>query len=84
MAWFFFTKHFQPSPSLMWNSILVAWKQVHDRLQQKTPKHIKQVMRQPLFGNPTIYTAQDLHLGKFNTQGMLHFINVGIHMVADF
>jgi hypothetical protein len=36
---------------------LYYWKQVHDRLQQEAPKHIKQLMKQALFGNLAIYTT---------------------------
>jgi hypothetical protein len=44
---------------------------------------MEQIWRQPLFKNPAIHTTQDPHIGEVDTQGMLHFINIGCHIVTD-
>jgi hypothetical protein len=51
-------------PSSIVEFHLCTWKQIGDGLHQEAPEYTKEIMKQPLFGNPAIYTTPRFTFGK--------------------
>ncbi len=47
----------------MWKSIVGAWLNVRPGLIKSNPTNLDEVLRQPLFGNPSIFNASGTPLG---------------------
>jgi hypothetical protein len=61
--WIFAAKKLKKTHGSMWNSILGAWLKVRSRLIKMDPTNNAEILRQPLFGNPSILNVNGSPLG---------------------
>ncbi len=61
--WIFVAPKLKRSPCSMWKSILGAWINVRPGLTKEGPTSRAELLRQPLFGNPSLTNSRGLPLG---------------------
>jgi len=61
--WLFAAPKLKRLQNSMWRSIVEAWLNVRPGLSKKEPSSVVEVLRQPIFGNPSILSARGTPLG---------------------
>jgi hypothetical protein len=61
--WIFAANKLKKTHGSMWNSILGAWLKVRSELTKTEPTSSAEILRQPLFGNPSIFNVNGSPLG---------------------
>jgi hypothetical protein len=81
--WIFAAKKFKKTHGSMWNSILGAWLKVRPGLIKTDPINSAEILRQPLFGNPSILNANGSPLGISGLREGNAFTHSGHSRVKD-
>jgi hypothetical protein len=63
LNWIFAAPKLKRMPCSMWKSILGAWINVQPGLTKEDPANRAELLRQPLFGNPSLTNSRGLPLG---------------------
>ncbi len=61
--WIFAAPKLKRVPCSMWKSILGAWMSIRPGLPKKEPSNLMELMRQPIFSNPSLTNARGEPLG---------------------
>ncbi len=61
--WIFATPKLKRTPCSMWKSILGAWINIRPGLTKEEPTSMAEMLRQPLFGNPSFINSNGAPLG---------------------
>ncbi len=72
----------RPGPS-MWKSILGSWLSVRPGLTKSNPTSAAEILRQPIFGNPSVLNTRGIPLGLGGTRDGNAFANHGYTIVKD-
>jgi len=81
--WFFAApKLKRPSPS-MWKSILGSWMSMRPGLTKSNPTSVDEILRQPIFGNPSVLSTRGIPLGLGDTRDGIAFAKHGCTRVKD-
>jgi len=67
----------------MWKSILGAWINVRPGLTKEDPTSKAEMLRQPLFGNPSFTNTRGLSLGMSSQNEGCAFVRSGHTRVRD-
>jgi hypothetical protein len=67
----------------MWKSILGAWMSIRPGLAKKEPSNLAELMRQPIFNNPSLTNARGEPLGVNGHNEGCAFTRAGHTKVRD-
>ncbi len=81
--WIFAASKFRKTQGSMWNSILGAWLSVRPGLAKSEPSNSAEILRQPLFGNPSIRNPSGSPLGISGIGEGNAFMRYGCSRVKD-
>jgi len=81
--WIFTAPKLKKSPCSMWKSILGAWINVRPGLTKEDPTSRAEMLRQPLFGNPSFTNTRGLPLGVSGQSEGCAFAHSGHTRVRD-
>ncbi len=81
--WIFAASKFRKTQGSMWNSILGAWLSVRPGLAKSEPSNSAEILRQPLFGNPSIRNPSGSPLGINGIGEGNAFMRYGCSRVKD-
>jgi hypothetical protein len=81
--WIFAASKFRKTQGSMWNNILGAWLSVRPGLTKSEPSNSAEILRQPLFGNPSIRNPSGSPLGISDIGEGNAFMRYGCSRVKD-
>jgi len=83
LNWLLSTPKFKRLQCSMWKSIVGAWLKVRPGLTKSDPMTADEILRQPLFGNPSILSASGTPLGVSGLNEGCTFAHSGCSRVKD-
>jgi len=82
--WIFAAPKLKRVPCSMWKSILGAWMSIRPGLAKKEPSNLAELVRQPIFSNPSLTNARGEPLGVNGHSEGCAFARAGHTRIRDF
>jgi hypothetical protein len=82
--WIFAAPKLKRVPYSMWKSILGAWMSIRPGLAKREPSNLAELMRQPIFSNPSLTNARGEPLGVNGHSEGCAFARAGHTRIGDF